>query len=150
MKIKISWPTGIVIAIISFMVFILSFVYKVTFIDKYDHHLVSEDYYNDELNYQQEIDKLNNAGSLTENVKIITVKDGIRIVFPKQFEPSKISGTIVFKRASTDKIDFQIPIKLREHSIFIKDENLVRGLWNVKIDWEYQNEKYLLKQKIDY
>lgn len=64
MKIKISWPTAIIIAIASFVVFILSFVFKVTFLPKYDHHLVSEEYYNEELNYQEEIDKLKKCSDL--------------------------------------------------------------------------------------
>ena len=69
MKLKISWPTGIIIAITAFVIFILSFVYKVTFMPKYGHHLVSEDYYKDELNYQQEIDKENNQKSPVNNAK---------------------------------------------------------------------------------
>ncbi len=66
MKFKISWPTGIIISIAAFVIFILSFVYKVTFLPQYDHHLVSDDYYKDELNYQQEIDKLNKAAELKQ------------------------------------------------------------------------------------
>ena len=150
MKIKISWPTGIVLSIIAFMVFILSFVYKVTFLDDYDHHLVSEDYYNDELNYQQEIDKLNNAAALPENIKALTNEEGILIRFPSQFKSSDITGTIYFKRSSTAKIDFEIPIVLTENSILIKKENLVRGLWNVRIDWKHKEEEYLFKEKITY
>ena len=53
MKIKINWGTGIAIAIALFIVFILSFVYKTIFIEKYEHHLVSEDYYKDELHYHE-------------------------------------------------------------------------------------------------
>ena len=52
-KIKISWSAGIVIAMVSFMVFILSFVYKSIAMDEYQHELVSEDYYKDELHYQE-------------------------------------------------------------------------------------------------
>ena len=55
-KYKISWPTGIILSIIAFMVFILSFVYKATFLPEYGHHLVSEEYYKEELNYQKEME----------------------------------------------------------------------------------------------
>ena len=37
------------------------------FIEDYNHHLVSKDYYKDELHYQEEIDKLNNAEHCTLN-----------------------------------------------------------------------------------
>lgn len=55
MKIKFNWGTGIVIAMVLFMTFILTFVYK-SLTPQYTHDLVSEDYYKDELLYQKEID----------------------------------------------------------------------------------------------
>ena len=80
-----NWPTGIVLAIISFMIFILSFVYKSIAVDQYQHELVSEDYYRDELHYQEEINKLNNSKTLekdiqlsnSENVIIVKLTDEI-------------------------------------------------------------------------
>jgi len=66
MKIKINWGTGIVIAMVLFMAFILQYVYRVSVYEKYDHHLVADDYYKDELNYQKQIDKESNANNLKE------------------------------------------------------------------------------------
>lgn len=150
MKIKISWPTGIIIAIIAFVVFILSFVYRVTFMEEYDHHLVSEEYYKDELNYQQEIDKLNNAAILKENITLEKVDNGLLISFPSKFDPSQISGLISFKRLSNDKIDFQVPIKLQASKYLLSDNILVDGRWDVKIEWTVNNTTYLFKEKLMY
>ena len=150
MKIKISWPTGIIIAIIAFVVFILSFVYRVTFMAEYDHHLVSEEYYKDELNYQQEIDKLNNAAILKEDIILEKVENGLLISFPSKFDPSQISGLISFKRLSNDKIDFQVPIKLQTSKYLLSDDILVDGRWDVKIEWTINNTAYLFKEKLMY
>ena len=150
MKIKISWPTGIIIAIIAFVVFILSFVFRVTFMEEYDHHLVSEEYYKDELNYQQEIDKLNNAAILKEDITLKKVDNGLLINFPSKFDPSQISGLISFKRLSNDKIDFQIPIKLQTSKYLLSDDILVDGRWDVKIEWTINNTTYLFKEKLMY
>lgn len=150
MKFKLSWPVGIVIAIASFVIFILSFVYKVTFLPEYDHHLVSEDYYKDELNYQQEIDKQNKGIDLEENVILKKVDTGLLISFPTEFDFSKISGTIFFQRLSNDKIDFKLPIELESNDLLIKDAILVDGRWDVKIEWTVNNNTYLLKEKINY
>jgi len=150
MKFKISWPAGIVIALVSFVIFILSFVYKVTFLPEYDHHLVSEDYYKDELNYQQEIDKQNRGAQLTEDIVVKKVDDGIVISFPSEFEPNQINGTIFFQRMSNDKIDFSLPIELKSNDFLIKDDNLVEGRWDIKIAWNVNNETYLYKEKIIY
>jgi hypothetical protein len=150
MKIKISWPTGIIIAISAFVVFILSFMYRVTFMAEYDHHLVSEDYYKEELNYQQEIDKLNNAAILKEDIILEKVDNGLLISFPSIFDPSQISGLISFKRLSNDKIDFKIPIKLQTSKYLLSDDMLVDGRWNVKIEWTIDNTTYLFKEKLMY
>jgi len=150
MKYKISWPTGIVIAIIAFVVFILSFVFRVTFMEAYNHHLVSEEYYKDELNYQQEIDKLNNAGILKEDITLKKVDNGLLISFPSEFEPTQISGLISFMRLSNDKIDFQFPIRLKSNKYLLNDDDLVEGRWDVKIEWKVNNTTYLFKEKIMY
>ena len=150
MKFKISWPTGIIIAMSAFIIFILSFVYKATFMPQYDHHLVSEDYYKDELNYQQEIDKLNKAATLKEDVTLTKVAEGLLIKFPAEFDAEKITGTISFQRPSNDKIDFDLPIKLTTANYLIADDNLVQGIWNVKIEWVINGTTYLFKEKLMY
>ena len=150
MKIKISWPTGIILALSAFIIFIMSFVFKATFLPEYDHHLVSDDYYKDEMNYQQEIDKLNKAAALKEDVTLTKVAEGLLIKFPAEFDPKKIAGTISFQRPSNDKIDFQLPIKLSSTDFLISDDNLVQGIWNVKIEWSVNSNTYLFKQKLRY
>ena len=150
MKFKISWPAGIIISLSAFIIFILSFVYKVVFLPEYDHHLVSDDYYKDEINYQQEINKLNNAAKLENNVFIENIDKGILIHFPLEFDKSKILGVIYFKRMSNSKIDFQLPIKLESHNYLIPDEKLVDGRWDIKIEWTYIDQTYLFKKKISY
>ncbi|MBP8792812.1 MAG: FixH family protein [Lutibacter sp.] len=150
MKFKISWPAGIIIALGSFMIFILSYVYKVMFLPQYDHHLVSEEYYKDELNYQKEIDEENKGIALKENIKISKDPLGLTISFPSEFEPSTITGLISFMRLSNDKIDFSIPIKLSSNTYLIEDKILVQGRWDVKIEWVVNGNTYLYKEKLTY
>jgi len=146
MKIKINWGTGIVIAIVLFMSFILSFVYKTIFMDEYEHHLVSEDYYEDELHYQKEIDKMNNANYLLENVSLTNTGKGIIIHFPEDKDFNKIEGKINFLRRSNEKLDFERDIDLTSNSMLIEDRMLVPGKWEIKVDWKYDGEEYLLKE----
>lgn len=117
---------------------------------QYDHHLVSEDYYKDELNYQQEIDKLNKAATLKEDVTLTKVAEGLLIKFPAEFDAEKITGTISFQRPSNDKIDFKLPIKLTTANYLIADDNLVQGIWNVRIEWVINGSTYLFKEKLMY
>ena len=146
MKIKINWGTGIVIAIVLFIIFILSFVYRTIFIEEYEHHLVSEDYYKEELHYQEEIDKMNNANLLIENVSLRNTDKGIIIHFPDDKDYNKIKGTVYFLRRSNKKFDFERKIDLKNNSMLIEDKMLVPGKWEIKVDWQYKDEDYLLKE----
>lgn len=145
MKIKISWSAGIVIAMVSFMVFILSFVYKSIAMDEYQHELVSEDYYKDELHYQEEIDKLNNAKKLEEDIVLKNTKKGVLVQFPIEMDNNEINGRIHFQRLSNKKLDFTEEIRLENHQQLIDAEKLVSGKWVVRIDWQYGEELYLFK-----
>ena len=146
MKIRINWGTGIVIAMLLFIAFILSFVYKTIFVPEYEHHLVSEDYYKDELHYQEEIDKMNNANLLIENVSLRNTDQGIIIHFPEDKDFNKIKGKVNFLRRSNEKLDFERDINLTGSSMLIEDDLLIPGKWEIKVDWQYGDEEYLLKE----
>lgn len=146
MKIKLTWPAGIIIAIISFMVFILSFVYKSIAIDKYQHELVSEDYYGDELHYQEEINKLNNAKTLLKDIELMNSSEGILIKFPENIEDDQVSGTISFQRLSNKKLDFMEEIHLTGHEQLISESKMVPGKWIVRIEWQHGDQQYLFKE----
>jgi len=128
------------------MIFILSFVYKSIAMDEYQHELVSEDYYKDELHYQEEIDKLNNSNSLSKNIELVNSKEGITITFPDDIAQESIIGSIYFQRLSNEKLDFTEQIKLTDHNQLIPVEKLVSGKWIIKIDWESEQEQYLFKE----
>jgi len=150
MKAKHIWPLGIILALASFIIFILSFVYKATFVAKYDHHLVSEEYYKDELKYQGEIDKLENANALDSAITLTRSSDGVIIHFPEALDGKKIKGTVYFVRLSDENFDFQEKLSLNTTTLLIQHKNLIEGRWNVKIDWSYENTLYLFKDKFNY
>ncbi|PCH78524.1 MAG: cytochrome C oxidase Cbb3 [Flavobacteriaceae bacterium] len=150
MKAKIIWPLGIVVALASFMIFILSFLYKATFVAKYDHHLVSEEYYKDELKYQGEINKLENAAALEMGITLTRSSEGVLVHFPENMNGEKIKGTVYFIRLADENFDFQKTIALKNTTLLIQDEKLLDGRWNVKIDWSYEGTLYLFKDKFNY
>ena len=142
---KINWGTGIVIAFGLFIIFILSFVYKVQSNQKYDNELVTKDYYKKEALVQGDIEKQENANALTNKVTIENTAEGVKIQFPADFDYSKINGKVSFYRPSSQKLDFEIPISLSSPHLLIPKSNLAGGLWDISIDWEYDGVKYLNK-----
>lgn len=147
---KVNWGTAMVIAMISFILFILTFVYKSVVMDEYKHELVSEDYYGDELHYQEEIDKVNNASKLEVDVTLIRSSDGLTLRFPEGMEPQKISGTISLQRPSNKSLDLKIPIELSGKDVLIPDQKLASGKYIVVVDWKHENSEYMFKDEIFY
>ena len=142
---KINWEQGIVIAFGLFIIFILSFVYKVQSNQKYDNELVTKDYYKQEATVQGDIEKQENANALTNKVTIEKTAEGVKIQFPADFDYSKINGKVSLYRPSSQKLDFEIPISLSSPHLLIPKSNLASGLWDISIDWEYDGVKYLNK-----
>ena len=147
---KINWGTGIVLAFIGFISFIMYFIITMNVDDKYSHDLVSEDYYADELAYQSDIDKLTNANNLTENITYKHITEGLVIYFPSNVEYEKITGKVFLYRPSNKQLDFDTAISLSDSYLLIPDKRLVDGRWNIKVDWQYNGNSYLFKESIIY
>lgn len=147
---KINWGTGIVLAFIGFIAFIMYFVINMNTNDKYDHDLVTDDYYKEELNYQTNIDKEANSKSLAENISWEKTDEGLLLHFPKNIEPKEISGKVFLYRPSNKQLDIEIPISLSDHNLLIPDNRLLDGRWNIYVDWSYNDTAYLFKKEIIY
>ena len=147
---KINWGTGIVLAFIGFISFIMYFVISMNFNKKYDHDLVTEDYYKEELEYQNDIDKQNNASKLEENISYTKTDEGLMFKFPESFDPNDITGKVFLYRPSNKKLDFETPISLSNSYLLVPDKRLLGGRWNITIDWQYQGKPYLYKKSIVY
>jgi len=147
---KFSWGTGIVFAFIGFMGFIMFFVIKANTDKKYDHDLVTEDYYIKELDFQNDIDKQNNSKTLSENLSWKKTEEGLIIAFPENLLTNNISGKVFLYRPSNKQLDFELPISLSDHNLLIPDKRLLDGRWNIKVDWQYNGKSYLYKKEILY
>jgi hypothetical protein len=147
---KINWGTGIVLAFIGFMGFILYFVIQVNTDKKYDHDLVNEDYYKLELDFQNDINKETNAKTLLENISLNKTENGLLIAFPENLLTNDISGKVFLYRPSNKQSDFEMPISLSDHNLLIPDKRLLDGRWNIKVDWQYNGKSYLFKKEIVY
>ncbi|WP_369047586.1 FixH family protein [Tenacibaculum sp. UWU-22] len=147
---KFNWGTGIAIAILAFMGFIMYYVIKISTDKAYNHDLVSDAYYQKELEYQHDIDATKNANNLKENIKIEQTKEGLRIYFPSNFTPKDITGKVFLYRPSNKHLDFEIPISLSNTYLLVPENRLLGGRWNITVSWNYKNKDYLYQKELKY
>ena len=141
---KLNWGFGILIFVLLFMAFILSLVYKCS-LQKVD--LVSEKYYEQELKYQQQVDKLNNTAAMNGKLTVVFNKeqDAVTILYPV----ANLSGSINFFRPDDAALDFKIHAQAgREYSQVIPTAKLKKGLWRVQVSWVSAGTAYYEEEKI--
>ncbi|MCL5244983.1 FixH family protein [Cellulophaga sp. 20_2_10] len=147
---KINWGTGVVLAFLAFISFILYFVIRMNSENRAKHDLVTEEYYKAELGYQKELNDATNAYKLTNKLVLEKTEDGLLIEFPKDQDFNKITGNVSLYRPSNKQLDFNLPISLSKTHLLIPDKRLLDGRWDIKITWQYNKEEYLHKQSITY
>lgn len=147
---KINWGTGLVIGMVLFIGFIMYFVIQIMTDKNLDYDLVTEDYFQKELIYQDELNALENSNSLKGKVTGKRTEEGWEITFPAELEYSEIAGTVLLYRPSSKNLDFQMPIELSGPTLLIPDDRMVGGKWNTIVSWSYQGKDYLYKDEITY
>ena len=137
---RINWGTGIVIGIVVFVILTISMT--VIFMTQ-DVHLVTDDYYEKTLTYQDEIDKQSRTKALDDEVKINFNGKMIKVLFPSDYLNKNISGEIYFYRPSNPLLDFKIPLQLsKEGNQFIPVERIDKGFWRLKLNWTMNGNGY--------
>ncbi|MFT4832820.1 MAG: nitrogen fixation protein FixH [Psychroserpens sp.] len=147
---KINWGTGVVLAFIAFISFILFFVVRMTMDNNANHDLVTEGYYKEELGYQKKMDAQRNANNLRPRIRVDRTTFGWDILFPETMEPQKIKGNVSFYRPSNKQLDFDLPISISNSHMLIPDKRLLDGRWDITITMEYDNQSYLHKESLTY
>ena len=80
---KLHWGHGLAIALGCFMIFILFLIFVFP-MGKQNSEMISNNYYEEELEYQKVIDAKKNADQLSQKPFFAQLPYGIRIAFPKE------------------------------------------------------------------
>lgn len=141
---KMSWGKGIAL---TYIIFIAAVLILVAFSFTKEVNLVTDDYYEKEIKYEEQIEKLRNTEALSEKPLIIISGNNIEITFPSDFNPFDIAGDIHLYRPSDNRDDKKIQINPGSNlKQIISGEDLANGLWKIKLDWEAQNKKYFFEK----
>jgi hypothetical protein len=137
---KISWGLGIAVSYIGFVILIIAITLYAHTIDV---NLVADNYYEQEIKYQDQINKIARSKSLPEPITVKLEKDSIKIAFPSFFNRESVRGNILLFRPSDYTNDVLYKISLdNSNTQNISVSNLQSGLWKLKVDWQVDNIEY--------
>ena len=144
---KLNWGTGIAIF---YSLFVVILVYQVWRTSQFDHSLVSDRYYAEDLKYQEHYDKLSNSRDLPIDLSVqyLVQMEEVKLLFPEGLDA--YGGKIHFFCPSDSKQDFFVPIEVGEGIVqHISTKGLKGGLWKVKVDWTASGKAFYKEEIIN-
>lgn len=137
----------IAVVFVLFLGFIITLVVYTAFLEV---DLVAEDYYQQEVDYQEIIDAKENSVELKKQITIEQSKTAVSIKFPQNYKVKNIKGTVYFYHPKSAKLDFEQPFIFVDNSTLkINKSNLVKGNYTIKLKWE-ENDKLFYIEKSCY
>ena len=138
-----NWGHGITIFFIGFVLFMVSLV--VICMRQDNIHLVTENYYEEEINYQQQIEKITNAEEL--GYQVFSYRADEMTVDLNL--PVGAVGTLHLFRPSDARMDQKFAVEMESgNPIAVKLGHLQPGYWKMMLTWKEGNKEFYLEKKI--
>jgi len=113
--------------------------------------LVTEDYYEQELRYQQQINRRARSEVLDSAITV-THDPSLGVIllrFPTEHSGDAVTGEVHLYRPSAAGLDRRMPLALNAAGMqVIPAVDLAPGLWQVKISWSARGQEYYVERRL--
>ncbi len=129
-----------------YLVFVAGIVYMVVLSSQQKVDLVTADYYNEEIKFQEKIDEKGRASALSAPVQY-AVKQGLMTInFPAEFAGKKLTGEVLVYCPADEKKDILRNINVSENVMKITIPENNKGAHTLKVSWQSEGKKYYFEQ----
>lgn len=133
---KFNFGTAIFTFLIMFICFLVFVVIKSRGVD---HSLVSDDYYADDLKYQEQYDKL----SRSMGSDLLAYNESTEHIVIKFLGSDFVEGSVSFYRPADKSLDFSTPMILDSVQTFtFPKKDLAMGKWRIKVEWDAAGKSF--------
>lgn len=140
------WPYGIVLF---FVILICSLAAVVVIASTHRDMMVSENYYEQELKFQDQINSVARAQKSGAKIQMDASNGKLLVALPAEQVAQKFSGKIEFYRPSGSALDREISLLPSADGTQAVDvSKFAAGLWQVRLKWNAGGQDYFLEQKI--
>lgn len=138
-----DWGKGILLVIIAFVGFILTLV--VISVRQDDIHLVTENYYEKEIKYQDQIEREKSAAALDREVLVFDAQAKAVVLDL----PVGAKGNLQLFRPSDARLDQELSLDItNEGKTTVPLEKLKSGYWRVQLTWTENGVEFYEEKKI--
>jgi len=145
MKLKFNWGVGLTIFMVLFMTFILSIVIFTSFLQT---DLYAEDYYQQELNYQQEIDAKNVSAQFDKSFYLTQSTKEVFVHFDELKNWEQLNGKLYFYRPNNAELDRSIAFSPQDGIQLISKEHFKTGEYEVKLTWKEGEQSFQIEKTV--
>lgn len=142
---KISWGHKILFVYLSFVLGIIFLVYKASQ-EKFD--LVTPNYYEAELKFQDVINDKQRVAELSAPLKITHSVNSVRIQFPGEFLDKQVEGELYLYRPSDASEDLRKKFSTNRNFVDIALDREFSGSYEVKLSWQVGGKTFYNEQRI--
>lgn len=142
------WPVGIIAVCATFVV---STAALLVFACSQRVELVSHDYYEQELKFQNHIDRVDHTRRTAAKASIAydPAEKCITVSLPAEQARQHVSGSVELYRPSAAGMDRTMELAPDTNGVQRVDAtDLVPGLWRVRVTWTAEKQSYYLEQKV--
>lgn len=142
------WPIGVTLTLSLFFLGTIGLI-VMSCMERTD--LVTNNYYEDEIRFQKQIDRVERASLLETKATAAYDRAGqkVTISLPIYSGTDSVQGQIQLYRPSDAGLDQDFNLRLDAHGAQVIDASRLRkGLWRVKVSWTAGGADYYFDQKI--
>lgn len=138
---QFNWGTKIAIV---YLLFVAGILFLVMQSSRQKIDLVTPDYYEQEIKYQERIDQSKRADALTSKLMIDRSGDSLTLRFPEELANRSISGNIWIYYPADESLDVKTSFETRngQHLLVLPANGNRTGMFIVKTDWTCEGIEY--------
>lgn len=140
-----NWGTRIVFLYTGFVALILALVFGAS---SQDFHLVTENYYAEELDYQETILASQNAKALDIPMIVTTNLPDKEMLLTFPPAQSEVIGELTFYRPANADEDKVVVLRPTDRQQAVSFAGMSRGKWLAKIRWEHDGRTYFQEETL--
>lgn len=143
---KFSWGGRIVLLYGGFVALIITLVVGSM---KQDFQLVADDYYQQEIQYQNVLNASKNQSELSTPARIFANETTLTIEFPEEFKGQFVNGNVHFYSPINEEWDKIVPFTNVEERLEVPRDELVKTRYQIKLTWQADGKDYYQESDIN-
>ena len=139
-----NWGHRLLIVLAGIALLISTLVYKCM---HQNFQLVSTNYYDEELKYQDKIDGMHNA-AIAGNIVLQQTDKSIKLQLPEALRNNKLTGQVYFYCPANALKDVKLGLQVNDGDMLIDKSKLVASNYTIKLSLQSNSKPYYYEQPI--